>query len=100
MAASAADPRKAVVVFRWPDWFFQPLRPASRSSSAGLRREEVAQLAAISVDYYTLLAQGRVHAVLTAEPGTPSHDALRILASWASADTERPDPAQQKDPNR
>jgi len=43
---------------------------------AGLRREEVAQ------------------------PGTPSHDALRILASRASADTERPDPAQQKDPNR
>jgi len=29
---------------------------------AGLRREEVAQLAAISVDYYTRLEQGRVHA--------------------------------------
>ncbi|MGP4013484.1 helix-turn-helix domain-containing protein [Streptomyces sp. 4N124] len=28
----------------------------------GLRREEVAQLAAISVDYYTRLEQGRVHA--------------------------------------
>jgi transcriptional regulator with XRE-family HTH domain len=28
---------------------------------AGLRREEVAQLAAISVDYYTRLEQGRIH---------------------------------------
>jgi transcriptional regulator with XRE-family HTH domain len=38
--------------------------------------------------------------VLTAESGTPSHDALRILASWAAADSERPGPAQQKDPSR
>ncbi|GAA3592760.1 helix-turn-helix transcriptional regulator [Streptomyces osmaniensis] len=30
--------------------------------------------------------------VLTAEPGTPSHDALRILASWSAQRTE-PDPA-------
>ncbi|MFE7404322.1 helix-turn-helix domain-containing protein, partial [Streptomyces sp. NPDC057557] len=29
---------------------------------AGLRREEVARLAAISVDYYTRLEQGRVRA--------------------------------------
>src|SRR2546429_4353299 len=29
---------------------------------AGLRREEVAQLAAISTDYYTRLEQGRIHA--------------------------------------
>jgi transcriptional regulator with XRE-family HTH domain len=34
----------------------------SRRKVAGLRREEVAQLAAISVDYYTRLEQGRVHA--------------------------------------
>ena len=38
--------------------------------------------------------------VLTAEPGTPSHDALRILVSWTATETERPDPAQQKDMNR
>jgi transcriptional regulator with XRE-family HTH domain len=38
--------------------------------------------------------------VLTAEPGTPSHDALRILVSWTAAATERPDPARQKDLNR
>ncbi|HXT94139.1 MAG TPA: helix-turn-helix domain-containing protein [Trebonia sp.] len=34
----------------------------SRRKVAGLRREEVAQLAAISVDYYTRLEQGRVQA--------------------------------------
>jgi hypothetical protein len=38
--------------------------------------------------------------VLTAEPGTPSHDALRILASWTAGETARPGPAQNKDPNR
>jgi transcriptional regulator with XRE-family HTH domain len=34
----------------------------SRRKVAGLRRDEVARLAAISVDYYTRLEQGRVHA--------------------------------------
>jgi len=34
----------------------------ARRKVAGLRREEVAQLAAISVDYYTRLEQGRVQA--------------------------------------
>jgi transcriptional regulator with XRE-family HTH domain len=32
--------------------------------------------------------------VLTAEPGTPSYDALRILASWTTSQTERPDTAR------
>jgi transcriptional regulator with XRE-family HTH domain len=36
--------------------------PDSARKVAGLRREEVAQLAAISVDYYTRLEQGRVQA--------------------------------------
>ncbi|GAB3165296.1 helix-turn-helix domain-containing protein [Amycolatopsis stemonae] len=36
--------------------------PASQRRVAGLRREEVAQLAAISVDYLTRLEQGRVQA--------------------------------------
>ncbi len=36
--------------------------PDSRRRVAGLRREEVAQLAAISVDYYIRLEQGRVRA--------------------------------------
>jgi hypothetical protein len=38
--------------------------------------------------------------VLTAEPGTPSHDALRILASWTTSETERPDPAHRKELDR
>ncbi|MEV8440434.1 helix-turn-helix domain-containing protein [Actinosynnema sp. NPDC051121] len=36
--------------------------PGSARKVAGLRREEVARLAAISVDYYTRLEQGRVRA--------------------------------------
>ena len=40
---------------------------------AGLRREEVAQLAAISTDYYTRLEQGRI------QPSAP------VLASLAQA---------------
>jgi transcriptional regulator with XRE-family HTH domain len=35
---------------------------------AGLRREEVAQLAAISTDYYTRLEQGRI------SPSAPGSD--------------------------
>jgi hypothetical protein len=35
-----------------------------------------------------------------AEPGTPSHDALRILAAWAAMQTARPDAAPQGEPNR
>lgn len=39
--------------------------------------------------------------VLTAEPGTPSHDALRILASWNAAQTGgRSVPSPEGDPNR
>ena len=38
---------------------------ASHRRVAGLRREEVAQLAAISTDYYTRLEQGRINASAT-----------------------------------
>jgi transcriptional regulator with XRE-family HTH domain len=38
--------------------------------------------------------------VLTAEPGSPSHDALRILASWNATQNGQPVPAPQGDPNR
>jgi hypothetical protein len=38
--------------------------------------------------------------VLTAEPGTPSHDALRILASWNTTQNGEPVPAPQGDANR
>ncbi|KOG54651.1 hypothetical protein ADK75_13530 [Streptomyces virginiae] len=111
-----------------------------RRRVAGLRREEIAQLAGVSVDYYTRMEQGRVpnpssavldalaralrldgdatrtkrfhhrvvgdlelayetlratddpdQALITyaAEPGSPSHDALRMLLAWA---TEAPSP--------
>lgn len=39
----------------------------------GLRREELAQLAGVSVAYYTRL-----------EPGSASAQALRLLASWGT----------------
>ncbi|MFD7409583.1 transcriptional regulator, partial [Streptomyces sp. NPDC059866] len=35
--------------------------------------------------------------VLTAEPGSPSHDALRILTSWTA---ERTEPNQARDTTR
>jgi transcriptional regulator with XRE-family HTH domain len=41
------------------------LPDTSHRKVAGLRREEVAQLAAISIDYYTRLEQGRVQASAT-----------------------------------
>jgi transcriptional regulator with XRE-family HTH domain len=45
-------------------------------------------------------ASGQRLMVLTAEPGTPSHDALSILASWSAAETTRPGQAPQQDPDR
>jgi transcriptional regulator with XRE-family HTH domain len=36
--------------------------------------------------------------VLTAEPGSPSDDALRILASWSADQSERTDPPRQTGP--
>ena len=38
--------------------------------------------------------------VLTAEPGSPSHDALRILISWTAEAAEQPSQTPQRDPNR
>jgi transcriptional regulator with XRE-family HTH domain len=38
--------------------------------------------------------------VLTAEPGSPSDDALRILASWSADQSERPAPPGQRDRDR
>jgi hypothetical protein len=66
------------------------------------------QLAAVTPDDLTLDCDiwngldgsGQRLMVLTAEPGTPSHDALRILAAWAAMQTARPDPAPQGEPNR
>jgi transcriptional regulator with XRE-family HTH domain len=56
-----------------------PDRPGHRKV-AGLRREEVAQLAAISVDYYTRLEQGRIQ---------PSAGVLTTLAQALRLDEDQ-----------
>ncbi|MEU6320365.1 helix-turn-helix transcriptional regulator [Streptomyces sp. NPDC047009] len=64
---SAPDPRELGAFLKArraqlaPDEFGLPATDSPRKVT-GLRREEVAQLAAISVDYYTRLEQGRVRA--------------------------------------
>ena len=50
--------------------------------------------------WYSPDGSGQRLMVLTAEPGTPSDDALRILASWNAAQTGRPVLAPEGDPNR
>jgi transcriptional regulator with XRE-family HTH domain len=68
----------------------------------GLRREEVAMLAGVSIDYYVRMERGNLsgasdsvldalaHAlqltlnVYTATPASPTADALTMLASWAA----------------
>jgi transcriptional regulator with XRE-family HTH domain len=49
------------------------LPPGARRRTAGLRREEVAQLASLSVTYYTFLEQGR--------QARPSEQVLAALAA-------------------
>jgi hypothetical protein len=73
---------------------------------AGLRREEVARLSGISVEYYTRLEQGRATSptgeVLDAlartlcfddaeraHLGSPSESALDLLAIWSRPDVSR-----------
>src|SRR6266545_6898087 len=65
---------------------------------AGLRREEVALLAGVSVDYYTRLERGNLNGVsesvtisaYSAEPGSPSLDAPNLLAGWAATPSSSP----------
>ncbi|WP_306188938.1 MULTISPECIES: helix-turn-helix domain-containing protein [unclassified Streptomyces] len=69
--------------------------PHSARRVAGLRREEVARLAAISVDYYTRLEQGRVRAsapVLTtlARALRLDEDQQRYLCELAGRSDARP----------
>jgi transcriptional regulator with XRE-family HTH domain len=126
-----------------PDQAGMPLY-GGRRRVPGLRREEVAMLAGVSIDYYTRLEKGNVAGVsdevpgavaralqldeaeqgppvrprprrpaapphgaparpglvltfYTAEPGSPSEDALRLLASWAATipESDRQDTGQQ-----
>jgi len=54
-----------------PEWPGEPGRPARRVP--GLRREEVAHLAGVSVDYYARLEQGRTRHVSTAVLDAVAH---------------------------
>jgi hypothetical protein len=77
----------------------------------GLRREEVALLAGVSIDYYIRMERGDLAGasetvldlnfeamelpsepglrlnLYTADPGTPTADGLKLLASWAATRT-------------
>jgi transcriptional regulator with XRE-family HTH domain len=75
----------------------------SRRKVGGLRREEVAALAAISVDYYTRLEQGRVRASATvlatlARALRLDEDQQRYLHELAGARPRRRRPAQRVRP--
>jgi transcriptional regulator with XRE-family HTH domain len=75
--ASAGDPRALGELLRSRRERLAPadvgLPPGNRRRTAGLRREEVAQLASLSVTYYTFLEQGR--------QARPSEQVLDALAA-------------------
>lgn len=58
---------------------------------AGLRREKVAQLAAISVDYYTRLEQGRVRASAPSSPPWPAPCASTTTSGITSTNSPATD---------
>jgi transcriptional regulator with XRE-family HTH domain len=70
--------------------------PDGRRRTAGLRREEVAQLAGISTTYYTFLEQGRdlrpSHQVIDSLARALRLDAAERLHLYALVGSERPDP--------
>lgn len=57
------------------------LPPAARRRTPGLRRQEVAQLAAVSIDWYIRLEQGRVGV-----PGTAVLDAVAQALALSEAE--------------
>jgi len=75
--ASDGDPRALGELLRSRRMRLAPadvgLPPGARRRTPGLRREEVAQLASMSVTYYTFLEQGR--------PARPSEQVLDALAT-------------------
>jgi transcriptional regulator with XRE-family HTH domain len=70
----------------------------------GLRREEVALLAGVSVDYYTRLERGNATSVSDTvleglAPGSKSEEALDLLVSWtATPDQEESDADHEEQP--
>jgi hypothetical protein len=56
---------------------------------------------ALALAYYTLDLPTEDHrglrlTIYTAQPGTPSEDALKLLASWAATDADAPAPATDR----
>ena len=82
--ASAGDPQALGELLRSRRERLAPadvgLPPGTRRRTAGLRREEVAQLASVSVTYYTFLEQGR-----QARPSEQVLDALAAALRMTSA---------------
>jgi transcriptional regulator with XRE-family HTH domain len=73
------------------------------SASYGTKHYRHATVGDLTLDcdtWHSPDGSGQRLMVLTAEPGTPSHDALRILASWNATQAEQPGPPPQRDPDR
>ncbi|MFF2775984.1 helix-turn-helix domain-containing protein [Streptomyces sp. NPDC058052] len=69
MSTGSSDPKELGAFLKARRAGLEPLQvglpdPGNQRRVAGLRREEVAQLAAISTDYYTRIEQGRMQASL------------------------------------
>jgi transcriptional regulator with XRE-family HTH domain len=83
--ASAGDPRALGQLLRSRRERLAPadvgLPPGARRRTAGLRREEVAHLASVSVTYYTFLEQGR-----QARPSAQVLDALAAALRMTQAE--------------
>ncbi|MFC0436378.1 helix-turn-helix domain-containing protein [Kutzneria buriramensis] len=70
------------------------------SKGQGTKRFHHPVVGDLTLDWDTLIcdtAPDQFVIVLTAEPGTPSHDALRILASWAAVHLPTTSPSANSD---
>lgn len=75
-----------------------------RHHGTGTKRFRHAVVGDLELSYegLELVAEpGLTLTIYTAEPGSPSHDALRLLASWAASEAlEQPDPEAQRTQHR
>jgi hypothetical protein len=68
----------------------------SKAKDKGTKRFHHPIVGDLTLDWDTLIcdtAPNQFVIVLTAHPGTPAHDALRILASWADDQASGTDPS-------